>query len=112
VLGAERGRPGEAYFVTDGDPVEFRDFVTELLATQGVRVPDKNAPPGVVAALAVTGEALWRVLPLPGAPPVTRFSSWVASQECTIDISKARSELGYSPVKSREEGIAELRAAG
>ena len=28
VLGADRGRPGNAYFVTDGDPIVFRDFVT------------------------------------------------------------------------------------
>ena len=31
--------------------------------------------------------------------------------ECTIDISKARRELGYAPVKSVEQGMAELRAA-
>ena len=34
--GAERGAPGGVYFVTDGEPVVFRDFVTRLLATQGV----------------------------------------------------------------------------
>ena len=36
MLGAERGAPGGVYFVTDGEPVVFRDFVTRLLATQGV----------------------------------------------------------------------------
>src|SRR3954467_15238620 len=43
-LGATKGRPGESYFVTDGDPVVFRDFVTELVGTQGIDVPDKEAP--------------------------------------------------------------------
>ena len=109
VLGAERGRGGEVYFVTDGEPVVFREFVTGLLETQGVEVPDKNAPRGVVGALAFVGEALWRVLPLPGAPPVTRFAYWAASRECTIDISKARSELGYEPVTSIPEGLEALR---
>src|SRR5437763_1473852 len=47
VLGAERGAPGKVYFVTDGEPVVFREFVTELLATQRVEVPDKNVPRGV-----------------------------------------------------------------
>ncbi|MBV9213674.1 MAG: NAD-dependent epimerase/dehydratase family protein, partial [Actinobacteria bacterium] len=112
ILGAERGRSGDAYFVTDGDPVVFRDFVTRLLETQGVDAPDKTAPRAVVGALAATGETAWRVLPLPGAPPVTRFAYWVASQECTIDISKARSELGYEPVRSIDDGLAELRANG
>ncbi|HEX8075246.1 MAG TPA: NAD-dependent epimerase/dehydratase family protein [Thermoleophilaceae bacterium] len=111
VLGAERGRGGEAYFVTDGEPVVFREFVTDLLATQGVQAPDKDVPAGAVRALAVVLEAAWRVLPLPGAPPVTRFTSWVASLDCTIDISKARRELGYQPVRSIPDGLEELRAA-
>jgi nucleoside-diphosphate-sugar epimerase len=109
VLGAERGRSGEAYFVTDGEPVVFRDFVSDLLSTQGVQVPDKNVPSRVVRPLAAVAEAAWRALPLRGAPPVTRFAVWVASQECTIDISKARDELGYEPVTDRATGMAELR---
>jgi nucleoside-diphosphate-sugar epimerase len=111
VLGAERGRPGEAYFVTDGEPVVFRDFVTELVATQGLEIPDKNVPPALVRPLAAVAETLWRVLPLRGAPPITRFAVWVASLDCTLDISKARAELGYEPVKTRAEGLEELRAA-
>jgi hypothetical protein len=30
-----------------------------------------------------------------GPPPVTRFATWIASHECTIDISRAERELGY-----------------
>ena len=111
VRGATRGVAGEAYFVTDGEPVVFRDFITAMLGTQGVEIPDKNVPPGVARALAAVCETAWRVLPLSGAPPVTRFAVWAASLECTIDTSKARSELGYEPVKTREEGLAELRDA-
>jgi nucleoside-diphosphate-sugar epimerase len=59
--------------------------------------------------LATVGETAWRTLPLPGRPPVTRFTAWVSSQECTIRIDKARSELGYEPVKARADGLAELR---
>jgi nucleoside-diphosphate-sugar epimerase len=35
VLGATRGAPGNVYFVTDGEPVVFREFVSDLLATGG-----------------------------------------------------------------------------
>ena len=110
VLGAMRGRPGGVYFVTDGDPVVFRDFVTELVGTQGVEPPQSELPAGVARAVAATAETAWRVLPLKGRPPITRFAVWVTSQECTIDISRARDELDYEPVKTREEGLAELRA--
>ena len=36
LLAAEHGKGGEAYFVTDGDPVKFRSFVGQLLESQGV----------------------------------------------------------------------------
>lgn len=110
VLGAARGRPGNAYFVTDGEPVVFREFVGELLATQGVEAPSRSVPAPLAHALAVAGEAAWRRLPLPGRPPLTRFAYWVSAQECTIRIDKAREQLGYVPVKSIADGLAELRA--
>jgi nucleoside-diphosphate-sugar epimerase len=108
MLGAAKGAPGAAYFVTDGEPVVFRDFVTRLLATQGLDPGDGELPLPVAKALAAAGEAAWRALPLPGAPPITRMVLWLSSQECTIDISRARSELGYEPVRTIDDGLAEL----
>jgi nucleoside-diphosphate-sugar epimerase len=111
ILGAEKGRPGEPYFVTDGDPVVFREFVSELLETQGVEPPTRSMPAGLAHVISSGGEAAWRLLPLPGQPPLTRFTYWVLTQECTIEIDKARSELGYAPIVTREQGLAELREA-
>jgi nucleoside-diphosphate-sugar epimerase len=110
-LAAERGRDGEVYFVTDGEPVVFREFVSELIRTQGLEPPNRAIPAALAGALAATTESAWRILPLPGAPPLSRFAVWVSSQECTIDISKARRELGYEPVVSRDDGLAELWAS-
>ncbi|HEX3509637.1 MAG TPA: NAD-dependent epimerase/dehydratase family protein [Solirubrobacteraceae bacterium] len=111
MLAAARGTPGEAYFITDGEPVVFREFVSALLETQGVQAPTRSVPAPLASVLASVGETAWRRLPLPGDPPLTRFAYWVSSQECTIRIEKARRELGYEPVKGREEGLAELRTA-
>lgn len=111
LLAAERGRGGEAYFVTDGEPVVFREFLGELLATQGLEPPARSVPVPVASALARAAEAAWRVLPLSGAPPLTRFACWVSSQECTIRIDKAREQLGYEPVRTVAEGLRELREA-
>ena len=110
VLAAERGRPGGVYFVTDGDPVVFRDFVSDLMRTQGVEPPTRSIPRPVAGAVAAVGEAVWGALRRESAPPVTRLAYWLSSQECTIDISRARDELGYRPVKTRAEGLAELTA--
>ena len=109
ILAAEKGRPGEAYFVTDGEPVVFREFVSAMLRTQDVEPPDRSLPAWTAAPLARVCEATWKVLPLPGEPPMTAFRSWLLTQECTIEIGKARDELGYRPIVSHQQGLADLR---
>ena len=111
MLAAERGTPGNVYFVTDGSPVVFREFVSALLATQGVQAPEGSVPVPVARALAAAGEGAWRLLPLPGAPPLSRFAFWVSAFECTLDDRKAREQLGYRPVMTRDHGLTELQAA-
>jgi nucleoside-diphosphate-sugar epimerase len=109
LLAAAEGRTGEAYFVTDGERVVFREFVSALIESQGIEPPTRSVPASLAGPLAAAAESTWRLLHLGGEPPLTRFAVWISSQECTIDISKARSELGYEPVKDRETGLAELR---
>jgi nucleoside-diphosphate-sugar epimerase len=109
VLGAERGKPGGVYFVTDGDPVVFREFVSELIRSQGVEPPTRTLPLGVARVAAAGAEGAWKLLRRKDRPPLTRFTVWVSALECTINDARARDELGYREVKSREEGLAELR---
>jgi nucleoside-diphosphate-sugar epimerase len=108
ILAAEKGRSDEAYFITDGESVVFRKFVSDLLRTQGVEPPDRSLPAWTAAPMARVCETAWKALPLRGTPPMTTFRSWLLTQECTINITKARTELGYSPVVTREQGLTEL----
>jgi nucleoside-diphosphate-sugar epimerase len=107
---AERGRGGEIYFLTDGAPVEVRQFLTALLATQGVTPSDGALPYWVARAAAWSAEAVWRILGKKGEPPVTRSAVRLIGDEVTVDDAKARRELGYAPVITREAGLAEMRA--
>jgi nucleoside-diphosphate-sugar epimerase len=110
LLAAEKGKAGESYFVLDDGDVGFREFVSQMLDTQGIEPPKRSIPGPVGAVVAYGGELTWRLLPLKGKPPLTKFSLWVSTKECTLDDSKARSELGYKPVITREEGLAALAA--
>jgi nucleoside-diphosphate-sugar epimerase len=110
LLAAERGRGGEIYFLTDGPPVEFRDFVSRMVRTQGVEPPARDAPLWLGDGLAAGSEALWRWLPLPGEPPLTRTAMNLFFREVTIRSEKAARELGYAPPVSIEQGLAELAA--
>ena len=85
-------------------------FISELVATSGVEIPDKELPRGLAAAGAVVSEGVFRALRLKGTPPLTRTAYWLSALECTIDISKARRELGYQPVRSIADGMQELAA--
>jgi nucleoside-diphosphate-sugar epimerase len=110
-LAATEAPAGSVYFVTDADPVVFRDFVGAMIATQGVQAPDKTIPLALAKGAAAASESAWRALKRPGHPPLTRFAVWASGLECTIEIARARRELGYTPVKDRAAGLAELRQA-
>ena len=105
---AARGRGGEIYFVTDGAPVEFRTFVTQLLATQRLTPGGRRIPAGLAYAAAGAAEGLWRVLRLRRELPLTRFRVRIIGEEVTVSDAKARRELGYAGRMSREEGLAKM----
>jgi len=111
VLAAETARGGEAYFVTDGDPIAFREMITALVATQGVEPGNRNVPAAVAKPAAALAEGLWRTLRLKSEPPITRLAVWNSALECTVSDAKAREEIGYEPVISREDGLAALGPA-
>jgi len=103
------GKAGEVYFITDGEPVEFRGFITALLATQGRTAPDKSVPRWLLRAIATL--STWAATTSRGnrPPPVTLQQFATSAVEVTLDISKARRELDYAPPIDREQGLQELR---
>ncbi|MES0874108.1 NAD-dependent epimerase/dehydratase family protein [Sinimarinibacterium thermocellulolyticum] len=109
LLAAEKGRCGEAYFVTDGEPVELRGFFTAMLRTRGVDAGERCVPHGVALALATVGEKLWELLRLKSAPPATRMAVRLIGEPVTVRDDKARRELGYVGRITREQGLSTLR---
>lgn len=109
LLAADKGRGGQTYFVTDGAPVEFREFLTALFATQGVDPGEKKIPHAVALAFGAVCEWLWDTFGLRGQPPATRMAVRLGGEEVTVDDSKARRELGYQGKVTREAGLAAMR---
>lgn len=110
LLAAEKGAPGGVYFLTDGAPVPIDQFLSRLIASQGLPVPEKSLSFGLAYGVAAVCETLWDTLHLPGQPPVTRMPVALFGQEITVDDSRARRELGYAPVTTLEAGLARLEA--
>lgn len=111
-LAITRGRGGEVYFLGDEEPVRFRDFVTALLATQGIEAPEKSVPRALLHAIARLGDWLHKVSGGRITAPLTLQSYATSAVPITLNIGKARRELGYVPIMSREAGLAEMAATG
>jgi nucleoside-diphosphate-sugar epimerase len=112
-LALTKGRVGEAYFVLDDEPVVFREFASRMLMTVDVQPPLRDMPGWLVRSIAWLTETLWRTLGIKSKPPLTRFTANIMSRDCILVDAKARSELDYLPVKTREEGLKALaHAAG
>lgn len=110
-LALSKGRGGEVYFVTDGAPWEFRTLVSGLLAANGIAAPDKTVPRWLLRTMAAVGDGLADLSGGRVTLPITMQAFATSAVEVSLDISKARTELGYQPVITIEQGLAEMRAA-
>lgn len=99
---------GKAYFITNGEPVVLWDWINQLLRGVGSPVITKHVPLSVAYAAGGLMEALWRVLPLQGEPPMTRFVAKEMATDHWFDISAARRDLGYAPKVTMAAGTEEL----
>jgi nucleoside-diphosphate-sugar epimerase len=109
LLAAEKGRGGEAYYVTDGEDSTLKIVLNDLLGTRGVPPIERSAPFGVAWLMATVMEGVWRVFRLRSKPPVTRQTLRMIGQDFTLNISKARRDLGYVPIINCADGISRMR---
>jgi nucleoside-diphosphate-sugar epimerase len=107
---AQPGHPagGKPYFITNGEPVVLWDWINQLLRGVGIPEITKHVPLPVAYAAGGLMEGLWRVLPLKGEPPMTRFVAKEMATDHWFDISAARRDLAYHPRVTMAEGTAGL----
>lgn len=105
------GESGQAYFVLDDGRRSYREFLSALvLAGSGETLGSRSMPSALARPLAAVVEGLWKLLRLSGPPPMSRFAVDMMSSQVTLRDDKARTELGYAPCLSVEQGMAELAA--
>jgi nucleoside-diphosphate-sugar epimerase len=105
---------GRAYFVNEPEPVNLWDFVNDLLGRAGLAHVTRSISARAAWRIGGALEGVYRVLRLPGEPPMTRFVASQLSTSHWYDVSAARRDFGYRPIVLMEEGLArtepELRA--
>lgn len=101
---------GRAYFLSQGEPVELWPWINGVLTKIGIRPIDRHISISSAQRIGRLMESLWRVLPIAGEPPMTRFTAVELSHSHWFDISAARRDLGYEPEVSTEQGLEEFVA--
>jgi nucleoside-diphosphate-sugar epimerase len=110
--------PGQAYFVTNGEPMPFFEFVRRMLRELGLPKIVGAVPYPLAYAAAAVKEAIdtLRGGTLHAEGGMSRFAVRYMVRHHYFDIGKARRDLGYVPRIGIDEGIrltcAELRQRG
>lgn len=107
-LALERGQGGQGYYVFDDGEIKIRDFITRALAVYGLPEPTKTIPRAVAWIAATVMDAVWPLLRLTGSPPIPRLMVKLNGGPFLICDHKARRELDYTPVITREQAFAGL----
>ena len=98
---------GQAYFITNGEPMPFWDFIRKVAARLGFPPVKYTAPKSLVYAIAAVKEGIDTLKggTLNAEDGLTRFAIRYMCTHHYFSIEKARRELGYNPSVSVEEGI-------
>ncbi|MGT2907375.1 NAD-dependent epimerase/dehydratase family protein [Streptococcus dentiloxodontae] len=96
---------GQVYNITNDEPMTFKhllDLFFKEMAIQGKYI---SVPKWVMACAAHTIEMTYKLLHIYKEPKLTKYTYYLLTYSQTLSVQKAKSELGYKPIMTIEEGI-------
>jgi nucleoside-diphosphate-sugar epimerase len=96
---------GQAYNISGGTGATWEQYATLFAEQLGVKPPWINLPFTAAMALAGILETSHGWLRLRGRPLLTRHAVYLLGRNQEFPIAKAKSDFGFSPKISLEEGI-------
>ncbi|MBW1874557.1 MAG: NAD-dependent epimerase/dehydratase family protein [Deltaproteobacteria bacterium] len=98
---------GQAYFITNGEPMPFWDFIRKVAARLGFPPVKYRAPKTLVYMIATVMEGIDTLKggTLNAEDGLTRFAIRYMCTHHYFSIEKARRDLGYNPSVTVDEGI-------
>ncbi|ROO83229.1 nucleoside-diphosphate-sugar epimerase [Actinocorallia herbida] len=89
--------PTGVFNVTDAEPVVLDDALALILAERGIQAERVYLPAGPALGLAAVAEGLHLLAGARRAPRLTRYALGHLAVERTLDITAARTRLGFRP---------------
>jgi nucleoside-diphosphate-sugar epimerase len=95
---------GEIFNITNGEPTKLWDFLSSVLIDIGLTPPTQKLPYSLVFGVSYMSELICKILPFDREPALTRYTTGLLAKSQTLDITKARDMLKYSPKVSLADG--------
>lgn len=106
---AARPELGGVYNLTNAEPVEIQAMLLDVIAQLGFAPPTREVGLATAMRAATVLERTWRVLRLPGEPPITPYGVGVLSWSKTFVPDRMLRDLG-APAVSVAQGVEEFVA--
>ncbi len=100
---------GQALFLSDGEPLACWDWITRILETAEVPVPQRTISFPAAYRLGGALEGLYGLLRLRSEPPMTRFVAAQLALDHYFKIDRARELLDYQPSVDRDVELERCR---
>ena len=107
-LGPGGAACGQAYFISQGQPVNCWEWIDQLLALAGQPPVTRSISRGRAWRIGWCCEAVYRALGIVSEPPMTRFLAAQLGTSHYFDIGRAERDFGFRPRVSSEEGMRRL----
>jgi nucleoside-diphosphate-sugar epimerase len=99
---------GNAYFITQGEPVNCWQWINEILALGGIPPLEKVVSRRIAWLAGAILEGAYAALRIQSEPRMTRFLAAQLSRSHYFTIERARRDFGYEPAISTAEGMRRL----
>jgi len=93
-----------SYNLTNAQPIEIQVFLLQILKRLGLTAPTRQVSVATALRAATVAEWVYRLMHLPGEPPITRFGVGVFAYSKTFDVSRTLQDFG-PPSLSLDEGV-------
>lgn len=100
---------GRAYFINESQSVNLWEWIDEILSVAGLPPVQKAVSFKTAYRMGTVMESLWRWLPLPGEPPMTRFVAAQLAGSHSYSIAAAQRDFGFHSVVSVDEGMRRMQ---
>ena len=107
-LAAGSAVAGQAYFISQGEPVILWDFINQILERLGIPRGSKSISYGTARSIGAVLEMVHALFCLQAEPRMTRFLAAQLAKSHYFDISKAKRDFGYSPRITTAQGLERL----